>query len=104
VELTDNRPMNESDLVQFASGVLTGEPDAAKMINEARVGLSRLLPILLAPPIEVLEVGAGHCILSAYLARCGYRVTALEPMGDEFKFFSGMQRKMVSIPRQSRGL
>lgn len=81
------------DIVRFGHSILGCEPLADVMVNEARHGLTRILPHLSGT--DVLEVGAGHCILAAYLASRGYRVTALEPMGDEFRFFSDLQRKMI---------
>ena len=70
------------------------------MVNEARFGLSRVLPVLSSlgrDHPEVLEVGAGSCILSAYLASRNVRVTALEPLGPEFDFFSDLQRRVVEF-------
>lgn len=40
---------------------------------------------------EVLEVGAGAMLLSCQLAREGFRVTALEPVGDGFGHFAQMR-------------
>lgn len=71
---------------------------AERFVNEARFGLSRVLPILSAynaESLDVIEVGAGTCILSAYLASKGIRQTALEPLGPEFDFFTDLQGRVL---------
>ena len=75
-----------------------------RFVNEARFGLSRLLPILPSSGLEnldVLEVGAGTCILCAYLASKKLRVTALEPLGPEFDFFTEMQARVLEFCRRN---
>ena len=74
-----------------------------RFANEARFGLSRLIPVLTSQTSqhpEILEVGAGTCILSAYLASKGHRVTALEPMGPEFGFFTNIQTQVLDFCRR----
>lgn len=96
--LTAEAP-SEADLVQFCSGIFTGdEPLSERLVNEARFGLSRILPILANYDLktaEVVEIGAGTCILSAYLASKGVRQTAVEPLGPEFDFFTTLQARVV---------
>jgi SAM-dependent methyltransferase len=89
--------LSEGQLVHFGSRVLPTTRLSEIMLNEARLGLSRLLPVLAPLPHngEILEVGAGHCILSAYLASNGFRVTALEPMDAEFGYFSDLQAAVL---------
>src|SRR5260221_4307431 len=73
-----------------------------RFANEARFGLSRLIPVLTSQRSEhpeLLEVGAGTCILSAYLASKGHHVTALEPMGPEFGFFTELQNQVLDFCR-----
>lgn len=48
----------------------------------------------LAKGAEVLEVGAGSLLLSCQLVREGFRVTALEPLGEGFSHFNRL-RKLV---------
>jgi hypothetical protein len=82
--------LSEVDLVEFCSEFLPKERMYDRFVNEARFGLSRVLPILpsfAAVSIEVLEIGAGSCMLSAYLASKRLHVTAVEPLGPEFDFF-----------------
>jgi hypothetical protein len=67
-------------------GIFSGDALTDLLANEARHALSQLLPTLPLLSLEhqcVLEVGAGSCILSAYLANKGLDVTALEPLGHE---------------------
>jgi SAM-dependent methyltransferase len=61
--------------------------------------LSRLLPVLslFDHSPELIEVGAGACILSAYLASTGLSVTAAEPLGPEFDYFSGLQAAVLEF-------
>ena len=71
-------------------------------VNEARFGLARVLPTLLSfnpQTVEVLEVGAGPCILAAYLASKGLRVTAVEPLGQEFDFLADLQGRVLEFCR-----
>lgn len=98
--------LSESGLVEFYSGVFPDGPIYERLVNEARFGLSRLLPVLeqlARDSPRVLEVGAGTCILSAYLAGKGLRVTALEPLGPEFDFFTELQARVLELCR-SRGI
>lgn len=61
--------------------------------EEARFARAWLDPRLQQLPAgaQVLEVGAGLMLLSAQLAREGYRVTALEPVGSGFSVFNELQ-------------
>jgi SAM-dependent methyltransferase len=98
--------LSEADLVRFCSEIFPDEQTYRLLVNEARFGLSRVLPVfssLERDRPDVLEVGAGSCILSAYLASKNVRVTALEPLGPEFGFFSGVQGRVVDFC-QRRGL
>ena len=94
--------LSEVDLVRFCSEIFPKEVMYDRFVNEARFGLSRVLPILpsfAAASIEVLEIGAGSCILSAYLASKRLNVTAVEPLGPEFDFFSDPQRRVLEFCR-----
>src|SRR5262245_49201736 len=98
------RHLSESDLIRFCSEILPDGPMYRLCANEARFGLSRLLPILPSSGIEsleVLEVGAGSCLLSGYLASKGLRVTALEPLGPEFDFFTELQAGILDFCRRN---
>jgi SAM-dependent methyltransferase len=95
--------LSEADLLRFASEIFSDETTAARFINEARFGLSRLLPILSSincGNLDVLEVGAGCCILSAYLTSKKIRVTAVEPLGPEFDFFTELQARVLEFCRR----
>jgi SAM-dependent methyltransferase len=108
--LTDSAPvrvdqrLSEDDLVRFCSEFLPRTPMCERFVNEARFGLARLLPILSSfngNNLDILEVGAGHCILSAYLASRKLRVTAVEPLGPEVDFFANLQHRVVDFCRQN---
>lgn len=73
--------------------------------QEARVGREWLTPSLnrLAPGAAILEVGAGLMLLSCQLAKEGFRVSALEPVGEGFSSFSGLQ-KLVLAYAEKRGI
>jgi 2-polyprenyl-3-methyl-5-hydroxy-6-metoxy-1,4-benzoquinol methylase len=95
--------VSETDLIKFCSEILPEDSMSRLLVNEARFQLSRLLPALTSQRSEhtdVLEVGAGSCILSAYLASKGHCVTALEPMGPEFDFFAEVQNRMLDFCRR----
>lgn len=61
--------------------------------EEARYGRTWLATRLAALPAgaRILEVGAGLMLLTTQLAREGYRVTALEPVGTGFSVFHELQ-------------
>lgn len=95
--------LSEVDLVRFCSEFLPNDPMYERFVNEARFGLSRVLPTLSSfnsRTVEVQEVGAGSCILSAYLAGKGLHVTAVEPLGPEFDFFSDLQNRVLEFCRR----
>jgi SAM-dependent methyltransferase len=73
--------------------------------QEARVGREWLAPSVdrLAPGAAILEVGAGLMLLSCQLAQEGFRVTALEPVGEGFSSFSELQ-KLVLAYAGKRGI
>jgi SAM-dependent methyltransferase len=96
------RELSEADLVSFCSEILPDEPMYRRLVNEARFGLSRVLPLLSSLHCDnpqVLEVGAGSCLLSAYLASRNVRITALEPLRPEFDFFTDVQKRVLDFCR-----
>lgn len=95
--------LSEVDLLRFCSEIFPKEPMYERFVNEARFGLSRVLPTLLSLDVEnpeVLEVGAGSCILCAYLASKRLHITALEPLGPEFDFFVDLQSRVLDFCRR----
>lgn len=56
----------------------------------------------LRPGARILEVGAGSFLLSCQLAREGFDVTALEPVGEGFSHFDQM-RQLVLVEARSQG-
>jgi SAM-dependent methyltransferase len=96
--------LSESDLVRFCSEIFPKEPIYDRFVNEARFGLSRVLRTLSSfdpETVEVLEVGAGSCILSSYLASKRLHVTAIEPLGPEFDFFTDLQDRVLEFCRRN---
>jgi SAM-dependent methyltransferase len=73
--------------------------------QEARVGREWLGPSLnlLAPGAAILEVGAGLMLLSCQLAKEGFRVAALEPIGQGFSSFCDLQKLVLAHARE-RGI
>jgi 2-polyprenyl-3-methyl-5-hydroxy-6-metoxy-1,4-benzoquinol methylase len=65
--------------------------------NEARFGLSVIEDDLshLAPGAEIMEIGAGMLLLSGYLAQKGFRVHALEPIGEGFSLLRTLQSAVL---------
>ena len=88
------------DLRSFCAAILPApSPFDATMINEAVFGLSRLREVFetqAVSPTRLLEVGAGHAILSSYLACRGFAVTAVEPLTDGFENFSDLHARTVA--------
>jgi 2-polyprenyl-3-methyl-5-hydroxy-6-metoxy-1,4-benzoquinol methylase len=102
--MQERRSLSESDLVRFCSEIFPKEPIYERFVNEARFGLSRVLrTVSLFDPetVEVLEVGAGSCILSSYLASKRLHVTAVEPLGPEFDFFTDLQNRVLAFCRRN---
>jgi 2-polyprenyl-3-methyl-5-hydroxy-6-metoxy-1,4-benzoquinol methylase len=92
--------LSEADLDRFGRKIwpdLVGRPATA--VNQAKFGLSRILPVLSRLPgqnVRVLEVGAGSMLLSAYLASKGLNVTALEPLTPDFSWFEVLQIEVLA--------
>jgi SAM-dependent methyltransferase len=66
--------------------------------NEARFGLSVIKDDLnnLTPGAEIMEIGAGMLLLSGYLAYKGFRIYALEPIGEGFTLFRTLQAEVLN--------
>jgi SAM-dependent methyltransferase len=96
--------LSERDLLEFCSQISPEYPYYDRFINEARFGLSRILPHLTrlktAHP-SVLDVGAGSCILPAYLASRGIVVSAVEPLGPGFGFYTDLQNHVLELCRKA---
>ncbi len=92
--------LSEAELDRFGRKIwpnLIGRPATA--VNQAKFGLSRIMPVLGRPTgsdFQVLEVGAGSMLLSAYLASVGLRVTALEPLTPDFSWFQALQTEVLA--------
>ena len=92
--------LSEDELDRFGRTIwpdLVGRPATA--LNQAKFGLSRILPVLSRPAgdnFRVLEVGAGSMLLSAYLASKGLNVTALEPLTPDFSWFEALQMDVLA--------
>jgi 2-polyprenyl-3-methyl-5-hydroxy-6-metoxy-1,4-benzoquinol methylase len=102
--MQERQSLSESDLVRFCSEIFSKEPMHQRFVNEARFGLSRVLRTLSSfdpETVEVLEVGAGSCILSSYLASKRLHVTAVEPLGPEFDFFTDLQNRVLEFCRRN---
>jgi SAM-dependent methyltransferase len=102
-------PSIEPLLAQVREIVRRDAPHLERLLEifaqEARIGREWLAPSLnrLAPGAAILEVGAGTLLLSCQLAKEGYRVAALEPVGEGFSSFSELQ-KLVLADAEARGI
>lgn len=102
-------PSIESLLDDLSAIVRRDAPHLQRLLEvfaqEARVGREWLGPSLnrLAPGAAILEVGAGLMLLSCQLAKEGFRVSALEPIGEGFSSFSELQ-KLVLLHARERGI
>lgn len=68
-------------------------------VEEARFGREFINENLqeLSYGSSILEVGAGSLLLSSQLVKEGYRVTALEPIGEGFSHFSQLQQLVLEF-------
>lgn len=75
-------------------------------ISEARFGRSYIDSDLasLAPRSQILEVGAGSLLLSCQLIREGFRVTALEPVGEGFSHFNRIRNLVLDLAKSKNCL
>jgi len=95
---------SEQDLEAFGCGVwpqMSARPRTA--INQSKYGLSRIARILNGlqrGTEEVLEIGAGSFLLSAYIASKGIKVTALEPLSKDFNWFAKLQNDVLGFCRE----
>ena len=102
-------PSIESLLDDLSAIVRRDAPHLQRLLEvfaqEARVGREWLGPSLnrLDPGAAILEVGAGLMLLSCQLAKEGFRVSALEPIGEGFSSFSELQ-KLVLLHARERGI
>jgi SAM-dependent methyltransferase len=98
--------ISEDDLGRFGRAVWpTPSARTATAVNQAKFGLSRILPILQelqGKDARLLEVGAGCMLLSAYLASKGFAVTALEPLTPDFSWFGALQTEVLSYCGRQR--
>jgi SAM-dependent methyltransferase len=84
-------------IAEIRASVYPADPKAREYFdlfaNEAVFGFSIIENDLqaLPPAADVLEIGAGIMLLSGYLARLGFRVRALEPIGTGFSHFEELQ-------------
>jgi SAM-dependent methyltransferase len=94
--------LSDAALVRFCWAIAPRTSMYEVFVNEARFSLARLLPILssLNGSNPVLEVGAGSCMLAAYLATSKLRVTAVDPLGTEFDFFTDLQDRVLEHCRE----
>src|SRR5262245_20011394 len=95
--------LSEADLLRFLDDLAPRSEMHELFVNEARFGLSRLLPVISSAKFDpaVLEVGAGSCMLSAYLASKGLRITAVEPLGSAFAFLTDLQNHILDVCRNN---
>lgn len=72
-----------------------------KYANEAQFGRRWLAPDIAKLPkgAAILEVGAGFLLLSCQLAREGFSVTALEPIGEGFSQFEKIRGYVMEYAR-----
>ena len=102
-------PSIEPLLDEIRSIVRRDAPHLERLLDifaqEARIGREWLAPSLnrLAAGAAVLEVGAGLMLLSCQLTKEGFRVAALEPIGEGFSSFADLQ-KLVLAHAEKRGI
>ncbi|CAB3637765.1 class I SAM-dependent methyltransferase [Trinickia soli] len=96
---------SEAFLSPLREHVRQGTPELLSTFDEyaeeARFGHALLTESLQGMPrsAEILEVGAGALMLSCMLARDGFRVTAVEPVGDGFSHLAKLQCVVIDYAR-----
>lgn len=99
-EICELSPM-EDWLVDVREHVHKSAPDISTILDtyeaEARFGRQFIAADLdrLAKGASVLEVGAGSLLLSCQLVREGFKVTALEPVGEGFAHFDRLRELIL---------
>jgi SAM-dependent methyltransferase len=94
-------PSMESWLADVRKHVLGSAPDMLPILDvyegEARFGRRYIAADLarLTKGSTVLEVGAGSLLLSCQLVREGFKVAALEPLGDGFSHFERLRELIL---------
>lgn len=94
-------PPMEDWLADVRKHVLGSAPDMLDILDvyegEARFGRRYIAADLARLPkgAAVLEVGAGSLLLSCQLVREGFKVTALEPVGDGFSHFKHLRELIL---------
>jgi 2-polyprenyl-3-methyl-5-hydroxy-6-metoxy-1,4-benzoquinol methylase len=93
-------------LHEVRTHVLTHEPDMLSILNtyqeEALFGRRYIADNLakLDKGASILEVGAGALLLSCQLIREGFKVAALEPVGDGFSHFNRLRELVLDKAQQ----
>jgi 2-polyprenyl-3-methyl-5-hydroxy-6-metoxy-1,4-benzoquinol methylase len=75
--------------------------------NEAKFGYFLIQNDIVKLPQKnaaLLEIGAGSLILSCYLTKLGYTVTALEPVGEGFSHFDVLRSIILESAKSYGGL
>src|SRR5947208_12380151 len=87
-----------NDLTRFCSEVFAHDHAPDLFVSEARFGLFRLLPILssfAANDPKIVDIGAGACILSAYLVSNCRGVPPVGPTQSEFAYLPDRQDTLL---------
>lgn len=93
-------------LNEVRTHILAREPDMLSILNtyqeEALFGRRYIADDLARLPkgATVLEVGAGALLLSCQLVREGFKVVALEPVGDGFSHFNRLRELVLDKARE----
>ena len=105
--MNSDSPSIKSLLAELLEVIRCRAPEQEWLFNifaqEAMVGRQWLDQEILglSPGADILEVGAGLMILSCQLVREGFRVTALEPMGEGFSSFNELQKVIREYAEQT---
>lgn len=96
----------ESWLETLREHLLVNHPDLVTLFdvfaNEAVFGRRWLSSSLDLVPqgARILEVGGGLMLLSCQLAREGFKITVIEPVGEGFSSFSALQEIVLSLAKK----
>ena len=95
-------PMLDEVRLRVREKMPTMEPVFNDYAGEARFALFLLEDEIANLPKDarIMEIGAGMLLLSCFLQRLGYRVTAIEPIGEGFSHFDALRQTVLNYANE----
>ena len=95
-------PMLDEVRLRVRETMPSMEPVFEDYAGEARFAFSLLEAEIASLPKDsrIIEIGAGMLLLSCFLQRSGYRVTAIEPTGEGFSHFDALRHTVLNYANE----